>query len=114
MNEMKILHKQDLIESFKWKDKKGNFHSPKDMSTQHLFFTFRMIWNHTAPEDMRIEPYQRYSFDDFYTAEYIADAIRAISSELSKREDLKPYFKKCLDIIKGHLNIYFGTITIGG
>jgi len=104
-----IKSNSKLLNNFEWKDSNDDYYKLGDMTTQHLFFTFRMIWNHTAPKEMRINPYKRYYFSKFYTVQYMSDAVQAISFELSKRDDLKPYFKKCLDIIQEHLSIYFGT-----
>ena len=81
---------------FEWRDQKGVFHKVTEMETRHLFFTLRMVWNHSAPDDLKIEPFKRYRFGDFYTPEYIVAAVRSISLELGTREDLTPYFRKNL------------------
>ena len=93
----------DIDCAFKWKDQRNNCHAPTDMETRHIFFTLRMIWNHAVPKDMQIKPFKRYRFTSFYTNEYIVKAIRALTAELFKRDDLTPYFKKNLAIIQGHL-----------
>jgi hypothetical protein len=103
-----ILHNNTVVETFKWKDKDDNFHNPQDMHTRHIFFTLRMIWNHIAPHEMRIEPYKRYRFGKFYTAEYIKESIKVLYAELRTRNDLTPYFKKCLEIIRIHANALCG------
>jgi len=89
--------------SFKWKDRQDNFYYPKHMETRHIFFTLLMIWNHVAPKEMQIEPFKRYTFGSFYTNEYMADAVKSLSAELKTRDDLTPYFIKCLKIIEGHI-----------
>lgn len=77
-------------EAFKWRDKKGVFHTPKSMETRHLFYTLRMIWNHSMLDTMRIEPYTRYTFNSFYTPAYMKEAIQHVGTELFKRNDLLP------------------------
>jgi len=104
MNNLQIVNNDYLCKNFQWLDREGVYHYPKDMETKHIFFTLRMIWNHSAPEYMRIEPYKRYSFGSFYTPTYIKTTVVNLCEELSKRTDLQPYFVKCLNIIKSHLN----------
>lgn len=88
---------QDMTRKFMWRDTQHNFHRPQDMETRHLFMTLRMIWNHTAPYEYRIEPYRRYSFGPFYSTEYMQQAVISLSAELATREDLEPYWQKCLN-----------------
>lgn len=97
-----------VIPAFQWRDRQGNFHNPSDMETKHLFFTLRMIWNHCAPEEMKIYPFQKYAFSGFYSIDYMKEAVKILSLELSKREDMTPYFKRCIEKIIGHLNIHGG------
>lgn len=98
------LKDKDDLGSFRWKDRDDVFHNPECMETRHIFFTLRMIWNHSAPKEMVIKPYKKYVFDDYYTKDYMIEAVKHLSYELSKRSDLSPYFVKCLLIIKNHLN----------
>lgn len=87
---------KEVAVNFKWRDRKGGFHDVAEMKTSHLFFTVRMVWNHSAPESLRITPFKQYDFGSFYTDEYIVEAVRVIASELSGRNDLTDYFKSCL------------------
>jgi len=57
---MKIDKRNKLKHKYMWRDTDGHFHDPKSMETRHVFFTLRMIWNHHAPLEARIEPYRRY------------------------------------------------------
>lgn len=74
--------------SWKWRDRQGYFHEVFDMKTSHLFFTLRMIWNHTMPEDVKLKPYRCYNFSAYYTNKYMKEAIFNIGAELFKRTDL--------------------------
>ena len=76
------------ITNFKWRDKRGQFHKPKNMETRHIFYTLRMIWNHSMPEEAKIRPYREYDFNPFYTKEYMQFAVLALAMELSDRYDL--------------------------
>lgn len=107
-----LISKRKPIKGFKWIDKQGKPHSPSCMTTKHLFFALRMLWNHSAPKEMRIEPYIRYTFPNPRPIEYYQNAVRAILAELSKRKNLTDYYTKCLQIMKGNLNIYYGTKLI--
>lgn len=88
---------------FQWRDQKGIFHSIDRMETRHIFFVLRMIWNHSAPNNMKIFPYKQYRFGDFYSKEYIKKAIKAMLPELASRSDLTSYYKNCLSHIHGCL-----------
>jgi hypothetical protein len=86
-----IKNDQNFIEpTFQWKDKHDNFHFPSDMETRHLFYTLKMIWNHTMPFEAKIVPYKLYDFGPYYTEEYLKKAIYYITIELSTRNDMKP------------------------
>lgn len=74
--------------AWEWRDKDGYFHEVSVMETSHLFFTLRMIWNHSMPEEVKLKPYKHYSFTAFYTKEYMKEAIFNIGAELFKRTDL--------------------------
>ena len=77
---------------------------PSEMSTRHLFYTLRMIWNHTMPEHMRVGfNARRYSSFPGYAQEYMAEAIRRIGGELSTRTDLAPFQKRELEQMATHL-----------
>ena len=72
---------------FKWRDRHGEMHAPQDMETRHLFYTLRMIWNHTMPEAARL-PGNLYALSPQYTQAYMLEAIRALGNELANRDDL--------------------------
>lgn len=83
--QLQTFAEQHPATDFKWRDRHHKFHAVKDMATRHLFYTLRMIWNHTMPETAQFHPFQRYSFGRFYTDAYMQDAIRAIVAELGRR-----------------------------
>ncbi len=84
---------------FRWRDAGGNYHAPESMETRHLFYTLRMIWNHSMPEVWRIQPFRLYRFQPFYTEEYMRSAITAIGKELLSRPDLLPSWKAQIDFM---------------
>lgn len=95
MNENK-----EISTGFRWRDRDGVYHDIFEMKTSYIFFVLRMIWNHSVPKHMRITPYKFYSNlfgHPFYTNEYVKNAAIAMIAELSKRDDLTPYFEKCID-----------------
>lgn len=79
--------------SFRWRTNGGEFLYPKDMTTKHLFYTLRMIWNHSMPDEARSENYIKHNFGPFYTQKYIEDAVRYIGKELQTRNDLRNEWK---------------------
>lgn len=91
---------------FIWRDKDGFGHLISNMETRHLFYVLRMVWNHSAPENLKIEPYQRYNFGSHYTASYMKDAVLNISNELQTRKDLTPYFGDCLTFMARNYQVF--------
>ncbi len=75
--------------TWRWRDRYGKPYHPSEMETRHVFFTLRMIWNHTMPRGARLHPYRPYNFGPFYSRDYFAKAIEALVPELERREDLK-------------------------
>ena len=87
---------------FRWRDQSGIFHDPRLMETRHLFYVLRMIWNHTMPEDMKVTPYVKHEFTDFYSVPYLANAVKVIGKELLTRTDITPQWKKQLEFMESH------------
>lgn len=85
--------------NFRWRDRTGEFHNPKDMHTRHLFFTLRMIWNNTLPESARLPNANLYTFGKFYTKIYLVTAIKELTKELVKRKDMKQEWKDQLQFM---------------
>lgn len=79
---------------WRWRDRTGQMRDPKRMTTNHLFFTIRMIWNHTMPVSARLRPYISYDFSPFYTKAYMLEAIKHLTPELATRTDMKPEWKR--------------------
>jgi len=96
------MTQQSNVQDFMWKDRKGNFHNPKDMKTSHVFFALRMIWNNIVDRKMQIQPVRIYNFGSFYTSEYMTQAVKVLLKELSTRNDLEPYFVRCLGTMQEH------------
>jgi hypothetical protein len=90
------------VETFAWRDRTGQLHLVKRMETRHLFYTLRMIWNHTMPASARL-PGNLYSFGPTYTRQYMIDAISAIVPELAQRKDMTPHWTAQLNRMKDWL-----------
>jgi hypothetical protein len=95
---------------FQWRDRKGNMHYPKDMSTKHVFYAWLMIWNHAAPEHMRIWNNHKYRFPAHYSREYVLESFRELYYELKQRSDLGIKSKKVVNIIEGYYRRQYGRI----
>jgi hypothetical protein len=96
-NNIRAATPNELSSGFQWRDRKGNFHFPHLMETRHLFYTVRMIWNHTMP--YKIHPYIRYSFGKFYTKAYMVMTVKVMVRELSRRHDIAPQWQADIDIM---------------
>lgn len=96
------LKNKAVVNTFKWRDRKGGYHYPADMETHHLFHTIRMIWNHNMP--MKLKPYKKYTFSETYTPQYLEKALRAMVPELAKRSDIENAFRSDLLVMKRWLS----------
>lgn len=100
-----------VAKSFMWRMQGGERIYPKNMTTHHLFYTLKMIWNHTVPEHKQIKPFKQYNINwSFYTPEYLANAIRVLSAELGTRENIELYLHP-LSIIQKHMEAIDGKAT---
>ena len=81
---------QFAIANFRWRDRHANWYNPREMETRHVFYTLKMIWNHSAPDHLKLKPYNHYRFGKPYTTEYMRLAVRALMAELRTRTDLAP------------------------
>lgn len=94
--------------TFRWKDRKNNFHLPGEMPTRHVFMSLIMIWNHTMPADAVITQsgnwlHHTYNIGSFYDKDYLCIAIGALGRELSTRTDLEPAWNITLDKMQKYL-----------
>lgn len=64
---------------------------PAEMRTAHLFYSVRMIFNHTAPPAFRIPGCKRYDGPDRWPAGLRRDSMAALLSELITRSDIAPW-----------------------
>lgn len=90
----------ELRPPFQWIDKDGGKHFISEMETRHLFFTVRMIWNHTMPMAARLLPYKQYRFSAIYGPKYLADAVKHMIPELSERTDLQDLWAADIERMK--------------
>lgn len=96
--------KTTVAKRFQWKDRMDKLHYVDEMETRHLFYTLRMIWNHTMPAEARSESFHPYRFSSFYTVEYMENAIRAIARELAGRKDMRKEWQDELDNFMRYLS----------
>ena len=86
MNAIAAPIRAEVDHTFKWRTAGGKeFLKPSDMTTQHLYSTLRMIWNHKMPEAARMYPYIEHEFSAYYTDKYMKLAIRQLALELATR-----------------------------
>lgn len=105
MNNIINLYWPNKAFKFEWKDRDNNFYYVENMTTSHLFFTLRMIWNHTMPEEAKLRPYIKYRFGSYYKEKYMLDAVINIFHELEKRHDLKPKWKADLQNMYDYISL---------
>lgn len=103
-----------VARGFRWRDRGGEFHDPLQMDTKHLFYTWLMIWNHSAPPHMRIWANHAYVFSDFYTPAYMLRAFRATYYELKTRKDLGYKMAQVVKRIEGFFSPVEGEHALPG
>lgn len=104
----------DVKPPFKWRTGGGVFIAPADMETRHLYFTVRMIWNHTVPEQFKLRPFNEYIFPPIYTTEFMAEALKHMLCELAVRKDLPEHWAQNLNyMVKTASQILGGLISEG-
>lgn len=95
--------------NFLWRDRTGLMHYIDDMSTTHLFYTLRMVWNHSMPKEMHIGGNtQKYVFTNFYTSQYMMQACFYIILALNNRTDLLYKLQKEFQQMKDYFKTKIG------
>ena len=91
LSSKETLIKQTNLCNFMWEDRFGNFYSPEQMMTHHLFSVILMIWNHSAPDHLKFKPYQQYILSSRFTNEYCKKVIKEFLRVFKLREDAWEY-----------------------
>lgn len=89
---------------WRWRSSNGALNAPTDMETRHLFFTLRMIWNNSQPEQARVGAVRLYCFGPQYTVPYMRQAILHIGRELFTRPDILPEWRSQLEQMAAWIN----------
>lgn len=86
------LERITALDGWRWRTRNEGDVSPSSMLTRHLFYTLRMIWNHTMPAHMKVGRHVKaWTFGRRHPPEYMRQAIEQIGSELFRRDDLAPW-----------------------
>lgn len=93
-----------IVPGWLWRTHNEGDIAPSQMRTTHLFFTLRMIWNHSMPTNMRVgRNIKLYSFGSRHDARYMQSAIVNIGAELFSRSDLPAWMRRELDEMAAHM-----------
>lgn len=76
-----------------WKTQDGERIPVAQMRTSHLFYTVRMIFNHTVPRTYEIAGCKRYSDVRTWRVDFRRQAVAAMLSELAQRTDIQHWMK---------------------
>ncbi len=72
---------------FMWITHKGKAMLPRDMATPHLFYTIRMLYNHSVAPVFRIGDFKRYNDVPKWPLSYRERAMTNLENEFLKRDD---------------------------
>lgn len=78
---------------FLWVTHKGKVMELLDMATPHLFYTVRMLFNHSVPPVFRVGEFKRYPDVPNWPIRYRRAAVASMRKELSKRDDIEDYMR---------------------
>lgn len=99
-----ITFQTGIVPGWRWRTSREGDVTPASMRTTHLFYTLRMIWNHSMPTSMKVgRNVQMYRFGARHDARYMRSAIIHIGAELFGRDDLSAWMKRELDEMAAHL-----------
>lgn len=74
---------------FLWLTHSGDLIAPADMATQHLYYSIRMLFNHTVPAKYRtpesVQEIKKYTDVPKWSKVYKKAATKALRAELNKR-----------------------------
>lgn len=74
-------------DEFVWITHSGSRRLLSEMATQHIFYSLRMIYNHSVPPAFRVGEFKRYPDVPHWSPEYKRDALDAFDQELRDRTD---------------------------
>jgi hypothetical protein len=106
---MKLTTQQPLATVFHWRTHDGQSLPVDQMETRHLVYSLRMIFNHIAPEHLRVPGGKRWSGIDQWDLSYLKDAVGAMLVETGRRRDLTPEHRGILAAIKAGADSLRGT-----
>jgi hypothetical protein len=78
------------VDSIHWRTREGEILTPSEMKTSHLFNCVRMIFNHTAPDEMKLRPFKHWPGWDRAPSYQKRVCVTAFLRELLHRSDLGP------------------------
>lgn len=96
--------------NYKWRDRTGEYITPKSMPTKRLFYTWLMIWNHIVPSELRIWNNHMYTFDYPYTYEYLVDSMKFLWDELKTRTDIGPRMKSAIVNVEDNKRVFINEL----
>jgi hypothetical protein len=82
---------------FRWESADGESFYPDEMATPHLFYSVRMLYNHSVAPFLRVGQFKRRAGVADWPVEYRTQAFAALLSELRKRNDYAQYRKHDLE-----------------
>ncbi len=84
---------QKRVTAGKWRTSEGVVMEYSEMETAHLFFSLRMLFNHTCAEEDRIPNCKEWDKESIrkYGATVLREAVVDLLAELSSRLDIQPW-----------------------
>lgn len=103
------LYIPDVPDEFVWVSHNGSRRPISEMASPHIFYSLRMIFNHSVPPAFRVlrpgETMNRYSDVPHWTPAYRQAAVNAFTRELCSRDDLEPELQAQFDDMKANTQL---------
>lgn len=86
----------------RWVTQDGEVMKFSSMKTSHLFFSIRMIYNHSVPWGYQVSHSKQYDMQNF-SPKQRRESLTYLITELSKRKDLEEWMKKQIQIMRDNI-----------
>jgi hypothetical protein len=80
------LQQIESLRQFVWQTDKGKLLYPREMATEHLFYTIRMLFNHSVPPAFRVGQFKRHDNVFEWPLVYKEQAAAALREALQTRK----------------------------
>lgn len=90
------------MKDMRWVTQEGEVMKFSEMRTSHLFFSIRMIYNHSVPYGYQVSHSKQYDMSQF-PPDRRREALTYLITELSKRKDLDEWMVRQIQTMRDNI-----------